>query len=580
MAALYKVVSEMMMPLLFQEGSSRSWSNSPVEMCPVGKCHSIRTTRSQSQTDKHGSIRMGNSPRDRVGRRGRRRPERAPFRPVGHATHRVPTGTYSSSDFMHFLAPSTAIGVNPKSWGPSHASGIYPVFMHDFFHPTGGRAVQVTIPSLLFRSFRRLREVNCIIDLGKPTNAHMGSSVVMVLVVVVRISWEQPRGRARAAAASVGGCLRHDDVNAQAVELTHSSGLMKPSSGVPRPRKRLATPMKEEVEEKAATHADDSNDSAPPQKKWRSPPFSDVEKMMLAERYSQNYVDYNLNVNAMSSKCETGLTRASLLRRWSEELTAVGVSHRTPAMVEQKIRDYIKKITKYNNKLEEEDIDPATKTQMLNGRSLSPSSRLFFETLNKPTYRRIRQARCTVNKKSQISPASLTLTNGDSAPSRAVSTPTNNHTAPSSPSPVPSNNASYCAEGNENRDAIDLETLLTNSASTSGSSTDGVPESDAKSTSSQLQNHVDENHCNSHQTPTDVFANLLATLQNGTPVEETSIDDEMNTPGSKRLDELRCELMKQKLENARIDRHIKMVQLDIMRQQLLLFKQTTGSLPS
>ncbi|KAK0395021.1 hypothetical protein QR680_001070 [Steinernema hermaphroditum] len=339
--------------------------------------------------------------------------------------------------------------------------------------------------------------------------------------------------------------------------------------------------MKEEVEEKAPSHGDESNDGAPPQKKWRSPPFSDVEKMMLAERYSQNYVDYNLNVNAMSSKCETGVTRSSLLRKWSDELTAVGVSQRTPAMVEQKIRDYIKKITKYNNKLEEEDLDPATRTQMLNGRSLSPSSRLFFETLNKPTYRRIRQARCTVNKKTQISPASMTLTNGHAAPQRAMSTCSNNHTAPSSPSPVPPNNGSFSAECNDSSSTIDIETLLTNSASTSGSSTDGIPENDAKSTSSQMHNHSDENHCNSHQTiPSDVFANLIATLQNGTSVEETSIEDEMHTPGSKRLDDLRCELVKQKLENARIDRHIKMVQLDIMRQQLLLFKQTTGSLPS
>ncbi|TMS34709.1 hypothetical protein L596_002245 [Steinernema carpocapsae] len=349
--------------------------------------------------------------------------------------------------------------------------------------------------------------------------------------------------------------------------------------------------MKEEVEEKTTSHGDDSNDSAPPQKKWRSPPFSDVEKMMLAERYAQNYVDYNLNVNAMSSKYETGLTRASLLRKWSEELTAVGVSQRTPAMVEQKIRDYIKKITKYNNKLDEEDTDPATKNQMVNGRALSPSSRMFFETLNKPTYRRIRQARCAVNKKSQMSASSISLTNGHSAPSTNCVNNVNN-TAPSSPSPAPSSNtASSAVEGGEcptngTASTIDLETLLTNSASTSGSSTDEVAENDAKSTHSHSeQNHVEEilppaaSSVEESPNPSDVFANILATLQNGSG-EECSIDDDVNSPGSKRLDDLRCELMKQKLENARIDRHIKMVQLDIMRQQLLLFKQTTGSLSS
>ncbi|KAM3723773.1 Xanthine phosphoribosyltransferase [Dirofilaria immitis] len=75
----------------------------------------------------------------------------------------------------------------------------------------------------------------------------------------------------------------------------------------------------------------------------RKPNFTVQERMHLAQSYVESYEEYNRGFTA-TTKGEAKIGRQRLLERWAAELSSFGIVERTPVEIEQKIRDYMKKI--------------------------------------------------------------------------------------------------------------------------------------------------------------------------------------------------------------------------------------------
>ncbi|VDN90138.1 unnamed protein product [Brugia pahangi] len=75
----------------------------------------------------------------------------------------------------------------------------------------------------------------------------------------------------------------------------------------------------------------------------RKPNFTVQERMHLAQSYVESYEEYNRGFTP-TTKGEAKIGRQRLLERWAAELSSFGIVERTPVEVEQKIRDYMKKI--------------------------------------------------------------------------------------------------------------------------------------------------------------------------------------------------------------------------------------------
>uniref|UniRef100_A0A158Q769 Myb_DNA-bind_5 domain-containing protein n=1 Tax=Elaeophora elaphi TaxID=1147741 RepID=A0A158Q769_9BILA len=75
----------------------------------------------------------------------------------------------------------------------------------------------------------------------------------------------------------------------------------------------------------------------------RKPNFTVQERMHLAQSYAESYDEYNRGFTP-TTKGEAKIGRQRLLERWAAELSSFGIVERTPVEVEQKIRDYMKKI--------------------------------------------------------------------------------------------------------------------------------------------------------------------------------------------------------------------------------------------
>ncbi|VDN23440.1 unnamed protein product [Gongylonema pulchrum] len=76
----------------------------------------------------------------------------------------------------------------------------------------------------------------------------------------------------------------------------------------------------------------------------RKPNFTVPERMYLAQSYAEKYDEFNQGFTP-ATKGQERSGRQRLLRKWAFELTTFGVAERTPAEVEQRLRDYLKKIS-------------------------------------------------------------------------------------------------------------------------------------------------------------------------------------------------------------------------------------------
>ncbi|MFH4976192.1 hypothetical protein AB6A40_002901 [Gnathostoma spinigerum] len=90
----------------------------------------------------------------------------------------------------------------------------------------------------------------------------------------------------------------------------------------------------------------------------RKPNFTPPERMHLARVYVDNVDEYNRGFTA-STRGDAKHGRQRLLEKWATELTAFGVAERTTVEVEQKLRDYMKKIMGNNRRPTKRPLSPA-----------------------------------------------------------------------------------------------------------------------------------------------------------------------------------------------------------------------------
>lgn len=90
----------------------------------------------------------------------------------------------------------------------------------------------------------------------------------------------------------------------------------------------------------------------------RKPNFSAQERLHLARSYVEHYEEFNRGFTA-ATKGEAKIGRQRLLQRWAAELTSFGVVERTPVEIEQKLRDYMKKIAANRKRAIKRAMSPA-----------------------------------------------------------------------------------------------------------------------------------------------------------------------------------------------------------------------------
>lgn len=90
----------------------------------------------------------------------------------------------------------------------------------------------------------------------------------------------------------------------------------------------------------------------------RKPNFTPPERMHLAKSYVENVEEYNRGFTS-ATRGDAKHGRQRLLEKWAAELTAFGVVERTTVEVEQKLRDYMKKIIGNNRRPHKRPLSPA-----------------------------------------------------------------------------------------------------------------------------------------------------------------------------------------------------------------------------
>lgn len=90
----------------------------------------------------------------------------------------------------------------------------------------------------------------------------------------------------------------------------------------------------------------------------RKPNFTPPERMHLAKSYVESVEEYNRGFTS-ATRGDAKHGRQRLLEKWAAELTAFGVVERTTVEVEQKLRDYMKKIIGNNKRPHKRPLSPA-----------------------------------------------------------------------------------------------------------------------------------------------------------------------------------------------------------------------------
>lgn len=90
----------------------------------------------------------------------------------------------------------------------------------------------------------------------------------------------------------------------------------------------------------------------------RKPNFTAPERMHLARAYVENIEEYNRGFTS-ATRGDAKHGRQRLLEKWAAELTAFGVVERTTVEVEQKLRDYMKKIIGNSRRPHKRPLSPA-----------------------------------------------------------------------------------------------------------------------------------------------------------------------------------------------------------------------------
>ncbi|KHN88622.1 hypothetical protein Tcan_17758 [Toxocara canis] len=96
----------------------------------------------------------------------------------------------------------------------------------------------------------------------------------------------------------------------------------------------------------------------PTKRSKRKPNFTAPERMHLARAYVENIEEYNRGFTS-ATRGDAKHGRQRLLEKWAAELTAFGVVERTTVEIEQKLRDYMKKIIGNSRRPHRRPLSPA-----------------------------------------------------------------------------------------------------------------------------------------------------------------------------------------------------------------------------
>ncbi|MFH4981388.1 hypothetical protein AB6A40_008097 [Gnathostoma spinigerum] len=116
----------------------------------------------------------------------------------------------------------------------------------------------------------------------------------------------------------------------------------------------------------------------------KKPNFTAEERMYLVRNYVDNVLEYNRGFTA-ATRGDAKHGRTRLLEKWAKELTAFGVAERTTGEIEQKLRDYMKKIIGNNRRPAKRPLSPAAELLSTVMPQLSNSNDDRTATANDPS---------------------------------------------------------------------------------------------------------------------------------------------------------------------------------------------------